>query len=247
MKYTGEEKKIPLTPISIARLFLLFIVTVTTFGIALFPIILSFKYVFQYLDFSRIIHLFIFSIILILDFLLFILSTIISSAFFINILDLKYKEGKYGKSLQDKTAFKFTLYYALYHPAYKLINIFNLTPLKPFYLRLIGCKIGKNVFLAGEEWIIDPSVTEIGENTMIGGKTILSAHLAEEKLIVKKIKIGKNCLIGGQSLILPGAIIEDNVVLGAKSLVTKNQILKKGKTYAGNPAKEIKKKNKKTI
>ena len=245
MKYAGEEKKIPLTPISIARLVLLLIIPGLTFGLALFPILLSNFFILQYLNLDNMLHLLIFSIFLIFDFIFLIITVALSSALFINLLRLKYDEGEYGKSLCDKTAFKFILYFILYHPTYKLIGIFNITPLKSFYLSLIGCKIGKNVFLAGEEWLIDPCAIEIGENTMVGGKTIITAHLAEEKLIVKKVKIGKNCLIGGQSLILPGAIIEDNVVVGAKSLVTKNQKLQKGKTYAGIPVKEITKKPKK--
>jgi len=64
--------------------------------------------------------------------------------------------------------------------------------------------------------------------------------LEKVNLSLKKIKIGNNCLIGGDCFIMPGVIIEDNVVLGARSLVLKDQILKKEKIYAGIPAKEIK-------
>jgi len=39
---------------------------------------------------------------------------------------------------------------------------------------------------------------------------------------------------------MPGAVIQDNVVVGAKSLVLKDQVLEQGKFYAGVPAKEIK-------
>ncbi|MCD6482023.1 MAG: acyltransferase [Thermoplasmata archaeon] len=120
------------------------------------------------------------------------------------------------------------------------MNIFILPPIKSFYLSLIGCRIGKNVFLAGEEWISDPCVVEIGDNTMIGGRSLITGHLGEEKLIVRKVKIGKNCLIGGESFIMPGVEIEDNVVVAAKSLVTKGKKLKSGKIYAGIPAKELK-------
>ena len=41
---------------------------------------------------------------------------------------------------------------------------------------------------------------------------------------------------------MPGATIGDNVILGAGALVTQNQILQSGNTYAGVPAKEVKKK-----
>jgi acetyltransferase-like isoleucine patch superfamily enzyme len=161
-----------------------------------------------------------------------------STAFFINILQLKYEEGEYEKSINDKTAFKWFFYFTLYTPTYKLLNVVIIPPLKSLYLLMIGCKIGKNVYLAGDEWIIDPCVTEIGENTMIGGRTIITAHVAEDKLIIKKVKIGKNCLIGGDSLILPGVNTENNVIVGSKTLITKNTKLKEGKMYVGIPAKE---------
>ncbi len=122
-----------------------------------------------------------------------------------------------------------------------MIGFFNMPPIKVLFLKMIGCKIGKNVVLSADEWIFDPYVTEIGDNTTIGARSIILGHIGEGHLIIKKIKIGKNVLIGSDSFIMPGAIIEDNVILGAKSLVLKDQILKKGKIYAGIPAKEIKK------
>lgn len=197
-------------------------------------------FILKFLDISNLSHLLIFSIFLVVAYLILVFSTIFSTAFFINVMNLKYEEGEYGKSLRDKTAFKYALYFALYYPTYRLINIFVLPPIKSFHLSMIGCKIGKNVFLAGEEWIADPCVIEIGDNTMIGGRALITGHLAEDKLKIKRVKIGKNCLIGGETFIMPGVTIEENVVVGAKSLVTKNKKLEKGKVYAGIPAKEIK-------
>ncbi len=48
-------------------------------------------------------------------------------------------------------------------------------------------------------------------------------------------RIGKNCFIGGQSLILPGVEIGDNCVVGAGSVVTKN--VPANSIVAGNPAR----------
>lgn len=240
MKYRGEEKKFDFSLISMWRLFLLFIVPIISYSLALFPTLLFIYFFIKILSFNNIFHLFIFSIVIVTSYLILIFSAIFSSSFFINALNLKYKEGEYRKTLKDKMAFKYSLYFALYYPTYRLINIFVLPPIKSFFLSLIGCKIGKNVFLAGEEWIADPCVMEIGENTMIGGRALITAHLAEDKLIIKKVKIGKNCLIGGESFIMPGVEIEDNVVVGAKSLITKNKKLEKGRVYAGVPVRKIK-------
>ena len=54
-----------------------------------------------------------------------------------------------------------------------------------------------------------------------------------------KTKIKNNVLIGSNSTILP-VTIEEKVVIGAGSVVTKN--CKKNKIYVGNPAFEMKKK-----
>jgi acetyltransferase-like isoleucine patch superfamily enzyme len=104
---------------------------------------------------------------------------------------------------------------------------------------LVGLKMGKSSLLAGSEIIHDPYMVEIGEQTLIGGWTQITGHVSEKKLIMKKVKIGNNCLIGGKSVIMSGVTIEDNVTLGLNSVVLKNKILKKGKFYAGIPAKEV--------
>ncbi len=234
-------KKIDFSLKSISRLSVLIIVTLLCYSCAFFiPILFLYK-VIQYLNFSYFSHLFIFSISIGISYLILVFSMIISSAFFIRLFRVRYKEGDYVSTIKDKISFKFILSYALYFPVYKVVGFLNMPPIKVLYLRMIGCKIGKNVSLSADEWIFDPYVTEIGDNTIIGARSIILGHIGERHLVIKKTKIGKNVLIGGDCFIMPGAIIEDNVILGAKSLVLKDQILKKGKIYAGIPAKEIRK------
>jgi hypothetical protein len=236
-----SAKKIDFSFISIGRLFVLVIVTLLCYSCAFFiPIVFLIK-VIQFLNFSYLTHIFIFSISIGITYLILVFSMMISSAFFIRLLRVRYEEGDYESTIKDKTSFKFILSYALYFPTYKIIGFLNMPPIKVLFLRMIGCKIGKNVTLSADEWIFDPYVTEIGDNTVIGARAIIIGHIGERHLIIKKTKIGKNVLIGGDCFIMPGAIIEDNVILGAKSLVLKDQILKKGKIYAGMPAKEIRK------
>jgi len=87
-------------------------------------------------------------------------------------------------------SFKFVLSYALYFPTYKVIDFLNISPIKVLFLKMIGSKIGKNVVLGGDEWIFDPYVTEIGDNSTIGGRSIITGHIGEGHLIIKKIIIG---------------------------------------------------------
>ena len=121
----------------------------------------------------------------------------------------------------------------------KLIGILPLLPLRIRFLKLVGMKMGKSSVVAGSELIHDPYMLEIGEQTLIGGWSQITGHLGERKLFVKKVKIGDNCLIGGKSFIMPGTVIEDNVTVALNSVVLKNSTLKKGKIYAGTPAKEV--------
>ncbi len=235
-----SAKKIDFSLISISRLFILILVTVLCYSCAFFIPIVFLYQVIKFLHFSYFTHIFLFCISIAFTYFILMFSMMISSTLFIRLLHLRYGEGEYGTTIKDKTAFKLVVNNALYFPTYKMIGFFNISPLKVLFLKMIGCKIGKNVVLAAEEWIFDPYVTEIGDNTTIGGRSIVTGHVGEGRLIIKKVKIGNNCLIGGDCFIMPGAIIEDHVVLGAKSLVLKDQILQKGKTYAGVPAREIK-------
>jgi len=50
-------------------------------------------------------------------------------------------------------------------------------------------------------------------------------------------RIGKNCFIGGRSMILPGVEIGDNCVIGAGSVVTKS--VPPFSLVAGNPARVL--------
>lgn len=55
--------------------------------------------------------------------------------------------------------------------------------------------------------------------------------------IIKPITIGNNVFIGARCTLLPGTVIEDNVIVGACSVV-KGKV-KSGTIVAGNPAKPI--------
>ena len=142
-------------------------------------------------------------------------------------------------SILDWNFFKYSLFFVLYRPSLKLIGFFPLVPLRVRFLKLVGLKIRKSSVLAGSELIHDPYMLEIGEQTLIGGWSQITGHIGEKKLLMKKVKIGDNCLIGGLSFIMPGVVIEDNVTLGLKSVVLKDMHLEKGKFYAGIPAKEL--------
>ena len=78
-----------------------------------------------------------------------------------------------------------------------------------FYI-LLGAKIGKNVFINTPK-LSDAYLLELGDNVVIGGDSAITCHIFEgNSLILGKIKIGSNSLIGAESYIMPGVTIGEN-------------------------------------
>jgi carbonic anhydrase/acetyltransferase-like protein (isoleucine patch superfamily) len=68
----------------------------------------------------------------------------------------------------------------------------------------------------------------IGEDVTVGHKCLLHA-----------CAIGDRCLIGMGSIVMDGAVIENEVLLGAGSLVSPGKRLISGYLYRGNPLQQI--------
>ena len=113
------------------------------------------------------------------------------------------------------------------------------------YFKIIGAKIGKNVQLNTIN-INDPWLLEIGDGSVIGGGSSINCHTVEGgKLILEKVKIGQKCTIGAQSLVWPGCIVGDRSILATKSVLKKRTIIGEKEIWKGNPAVNVRKKNKK--
>ena len=113
----------------------------------------------------------------------------------------------------------------------------------PFVEIQENVKLGRNTRVQSHSFIC--SNVSIGENCFVGhGVCFINDKFKNNKLQRNKkkylkTKVGSDVLIGSNSTILP-IIINSKVVIGAGSVVVKNCL--KRKIYAGNPAKEIKKK-----
>lgn len=78
------------------------------------------------------------------------------------------------------------------------------------------------------EYVPGGLALKIGDDVTVGHRVILHA-----------CTVGDRCLIGMGSTILDGAILEDEVMLGAASLVPTGKRLESGFLYVGAPAKKI--------
>lgn len=79
-----------------------------------------------------------------------------------------------------------------------------------------------------------PQGVHIGEHTYIAFEARILTHDMTRSLR-RDVHIGRNCFIGGRSLIMPGVTIGDSCIVGAGSVVTKS--VPNNCIVAGNPAK----------
>ena len=117
----------------------------------------------------------------------------------------------------------------------------------PWYLRSrFGMDIGKNVMIARTVHLdknINPKGIHIGDNTWVLRNAMILAHgyCRGTNGTGKRYEtfIGKNCVIGVNSIVLPGLKIGDHSVIAAGAVVTKD--IPSHSMVAGNPAKILRK------
>jgi len=68
----------------------------------------------------------------------------------------------------------------------------------------------------------------IGEDVVIG-----------HKVVVHGCTIGNRVLVGIGSIVLDGAVVEEDVMIGAGAVVTPDKRLESGGLYVGNPARRL--------
>ena len=111
-----------------------------------------------------------------------------------------------------------------------------MTPFAALFYRLMGAKLGLNVQI-NSKYCADLSLLEIGDNAVIGGHATVIAHSFEARgLLLKKVRIGRNAIIGLNAIILPGVDVGDRAVVGAGVFVPKDTKIEPASVYLGNRA-----------
>lgn len=111
-------------------------------------------------------------------------------------------------------------------------------PIMRLVYQALGARLGDNTYSAGV--LLDPPLTEMGDNCIIGHDAALFCHAIEgQNFALYKIKIGNNVTVGAMAMIMAGVVIEDGAIVSAGSVVTKNTLIKANEVWAGVPAKRI--------
>ncbi|GAH70093.1 unnamed protein product, partial [marine sediment metagenome] len=80
---------------------------------------------------------------------------------------------------------------------------------------------------------------ELGKNVALGdGSSIFGSMVIGNYLIIKKVILEDNVVLGGVAQISPGTIVRENTIIGAGTMTSFNQELDPNWVYIGRPAKK---------
>lgn len=103
------------------------------------------------------------------------------------------------------------------------------------YLRLLGAKVGQHCSLRAINALSNPELLKIGDGVHLGDfSRIIPGFYSPAGFINNTIEVQDNSVVGSQSVILPGSIIEKDVILGALSLAPQDSVLQRGGIYVGS-------------
>ena len=176
---------------------------------------------------------------------------------FLKLLGLNFSEEEYGqislwnmlisglKHIRNAFLLKYCMYSVLLSPL-------NYRKIRPVLWRWMGAKVGKDCFIGYEVWVdmTNTHLIEMEDHVHIANRCLLLCHQRDlsdyhvgddyAKLSYNKSKIvlKKGCLIGMNSMIMPGVTIGEGAIVGAGSLVTKD--IPAWTIATGRPAKVVK-------
>lgn len=109
-------------------------------------------------------------------------------------------------------------------------------PLMRLVYLALGAKLGKNTYSAGA--LLDPALTRIGDNCIVGHDAALFAHAIEgTRFSLAAIQIGNNVTIGATAVVMSDVVIGDGAIVSAGAIVNKGTRIGAGEVWGGVPAR----------
>lgn len=106
------------------------------------------------------------------------------------------------------------------------------------YYRLMGAKIGRNVYF-GSDNLGTYDLLFIGDNTCIGADSSLRGyHVSNGRLWLGPITLGRNVFVGTRTVIGPDVRMEEASRLEDLSLLPRGSVIPPGQTWVGSPAQK---------
>lgn len=101
------------------------------------------------------------------------------------------------------------------------------------YLRLLGAKIGRHCSIRAINPVANPQLISIGDGVHLGDFCNIVPGFYSKGFTSAEIKVQDNTVVGSGSLLLPGSVLQENVILGALSVAPQGSVLLQGGVYVG--------------
>lgn len=109
------------------------------------------------------------------------------------------------------------------------------TPFLAPYLRLLGCKIGKDVYL-GTTLFSEWDLVEIGDHVALNAGTVVQNHLFEDRVMkASHLKIGDRCSVGNMAVVLYDSEMKEGAEMAPLSLLMKGETVPENTRWSGIP------------
>lgn len=112
------------------------------------------------------------------------------------------------------------------------------TPFYAWYLRLLGCRVGKHVYLE-TSLFSEFDLVEIGDYAALNSGVVIQNHLFEDRVMKSsRLKIGDECSVGNLSVVLYDTEMQSGSVIGPLSLLMKGETLPPSTRWEGIPTRQ---------
>jgi len=124
-------------------------------------------------------------------------------------------------------------------PGFLVVHIANLPPFCWLVSRTIGPR-SKSVFVLDPPFA-DPDHTEVGRNVTIGWGSSAAAHIhGRDGVTIKKVVIEDDVMIGAGTLIYGGVVIKRGAIVYGGAVVPPFTVIGENEAWGGVPARKIK-------
>lgn len=113
------------------------------------------------------------------------------------------------------------------------------TPVMRFYWRLLGAKVGRDVIISDyEAGALD--LVEIGEGTTFGSKTTFAnGEAIGDKLVLGRIKIGRDVTVGASVVFGHGSVTKDHAEIADLTAIPAGATVGEGEIWDGTPGRKV--------
>lgn len=116
-----------------------------------------------------------------------------------------------------------------------LIGTAGGTPLLTVWLRTMGARIGRGVWLE-TYWLPESDLVALGDGATVNRGCVVQTHLFHDRIMsMDEVTLGAGATLGPHGIVLPGASIGTATTVGPGSLVTRGDEVPAHTRWLGNP------------